>query len=124
MEQRDQSEFNMAVSYLNRLNGLFYICDEASMTLDINQWFQSLVALFRELSTEMKSTEIETKNKEIKSIFEDVNSAVSKANKSGQMEVNPDLYWKIHEFELFIRGILKSSGLQQKMKDPAFEALK
>lgn len=31
--KRQQSEFNMAVSYLNRMNGLFYICDVASIIL-------------------------------------------------------------------------------------------
>jgi hypothetical protein len=55
---RDQSEFDMAVSYLGRLNALFYQADQAAMNLDIYNWFHALLCLFRELSTEMKEDEI------------------------------------------------------------------
>ena len=38
-------------------------------------------------------------------------------------EVTPELYDELNDFELFIRDILKSSGLQQKLKDKPGEAL-
>jgi len=123
-DQRDQSEFNMAVSFLNRLNGLFYVCDDASMSMNINDWFQSLVVIFRELSTEMKEAEITIKNNDIKLIFGKVNRHIDQSNKRGQMGISKELYWDLHEFELFLRKILKDSGLQQKMKDSAFDALR
>ncbi len=122
MDQREQSEFNMAVSYLNRLNQLFYICDEASMKLDANSWTYSLRALFRELSTEMNDSEV----KKIKGEFAKISSDLLNYNKEiikGKNEIKPKLYEALEDIELSIRKILKESGLQQKMKKDAGNAL-
>ena len=124
MVEREKSDFNMAVSYLNRLNTLFYTADEASMTHNIYQWFNALLNILRELSTEMKEDELESKKKEAKDIFADVNKHVEDMNKSGLAQVTPELYWKLHNFELFLRGVLKESGLQMKMAEDARHALK
>lgn len=121
---REQSEFNMALSYLNRLNALFYQCDEAAMEMDINSWFQSLMTLFRELSTELKPEEIKSKNSEIKILFESVNQATIQNNRRGKRECPTDIYWKIHDLELYLRKLLKASGLQQKMKESGADALR
>lgn len=120
---RGTAEFNMAVSYLTRLNTLFYIADESAMTLDMNKWMHSLMALFRELSTEMKAEEI-TK---IKNKFNIINSKVQEINnvygRKGTVEVNPQTYDALHEVELDLRRVVKESGLQMKMKAEAGAAL-
>jgi len=119
--QRDSSEFNMAVSYLNRLNTLFYICDEASMNHEPFTWINTLMTLFRELSTEMEEKELEDKKIVSKKLFYDVNKYIESINATGRKEITPDLYWELHEFENFLRKVLKESGLQMKMKsDPRF----
>ena len=121
---REQSEFNMAVSYLNRLNALFYVADEASIELNAYQWFHSLMALFRELSTEMKPVEIEAWSKEkIPAINSLVSEHLKNNNSQVMNQMNPDLYDKLHNFELFIRKILKDSGLQNKMQESPGQAL-
>jgi len=122
-EGREQSEFNMAISYLSRLNQLFYICDEAAMELNIKQWFQTLIVLFRELSTEMKDEEITNIKKKIKLTSNLVHDYESNET-SGNHEVGEDLYESLHELELDIRRVLKTSGLQLKMKDNPRRALK
>ena len=124
MGEREKSDFNMAVSYLNRLNTLFYTADEASMTHNIYQWFNALLNLFRELSTEMKEDELKEKREEAEDIFKDVNKHVEEMNKTGIAQVTPELYWKLHNFELFLRRILKEAGLQMKMAEDARKALK
>jgi len=124
MVEREKSDFNMAVSYLNRLNTLFYTADEASMTHNIYQWFNALLNLFRELSTEMKEDELKEKREEAEDIFKDVNKHVEEMNKTGIAQVTPELYWKLHNFELFLRRILKEAGLQMKMAEDARKALK
>jgi hypothetical protein len=121
---REQSEFNMAVSYLNRINSLFYVCDESAMALNISTWFNSLLTIYRELSTEMKKTEQEEQHKSMMLLFEKVNKHISKTNASGRAEVQPELYWELHNLELDLRKVLKESGLQQKMKDAASDALR
>jgi len=121
---RDQTEFNMAVSYLGRLNNLFYLADNFSIELNSHQWFHTLNTLFRELSTEMKNNEIEEWEKEIK----EINKLVAKANKDyiqkGKEGITEDLYMKLHKFELFLRKVCKDSGLQMKMQEDAAIALR
>ena len=114
---RDQSEFNMAVSYLNRLNNLFYLCNNAGLNYNGHAWFQTLIVLFRELSTEMKDAEIQKKLGEINEI-NIMLSRVSKDNRrTGKMQIPADVFNKLNMFELSLRKVMKESGLQNKMKD-------
>lgn len=116
--ERDQSEFNDSLGYLGRLNILLTLCDQHSMQLNAFQWFQTLTTLYRELSTEMNEKEIQKG----KTFRETVKPKLKlPALKKG--EVPPDLYDDLNDFELFLRDILKSSGLQQKLKDKPGEAL-
>lgn len=121
--ERDQSEFNMGISYLQRLNSLFYFCDYASMNLDAFRWFHTLMTLYRELSTEMKEEEtIEWDNK-IKIISNLINNQIKDNQKNVCGGINPILYNELHQFELFIRNVLKDAGLQNKMKEDPGSAL-
>lgn len=122
MDNRDQSEFNMAVSYLNRLNVLFYLCDESSMELNVTNWTYSLRALFRELSTEMKPEEI----KKFKDKFKKINTMKTYHDKMvsrGKNDIKPELYTALEDVEIDIRKILKDSGMLLKMKKDAGSAL-
>lgn len=121
---RLQSDFNMAVWYINRLNGLFATCDEAGMTLNASQWFHALMALFRELSTEMKDKEIEEMQGKIKSINEKLKVWIVLYNKRGITEIRPDLYQELHDMEIYLRKVLKKAGLLVKSSDDATRALK
>jgi cob(I)alamin adenosyltransferase len=121
---REQSEFNMAVSYLNRLNALFYVCDESAMQLNAYGWFHALMALYRELSTEMKMPEMNELDELQKDINEKLNTHATSRVKTGYNQISPDLYKLLHNFEMKIRKVLKESGLQIKMMDDAGRALK
>ena len=125
MSDRSQSEFNMAVSYLNRLNALFYMADDAAIELDVYNWSHTLMAIFRELSTEMKEEEVQRFNEEAHSIQDEVSRKIGNYNRTGTNKgIEPELYKKIHNFELKLRRILKEAGLQNKMLDDAGAALK
>lgn len=114
-EDRAQSEFNMAVSYLNRLNALFYAVIDARLSLDAHNWFYALAALEGELSTEMKPAELaafEATEQRINNLL------VKNANhnlRSGRTEIDAELYKELRGFELAIRKIMKDAGLQNKM---------
>jgi hypothetical protein len=86
------------------------------MQLNVYNWFHALLALHRELSTEMNENEIQRG----KDFREKVRPQMRKLKSN---EVTPELYDDLNDFELFIRDILKSSGLQQKLKDKPGEAL-
>lgn len=123
-KKRDVSEFNSAVLYLNRLNILFSNADESAISLDMYTWFHSLLALFRELSTEMKQEEINALQQKLIGLRNKLNVYISNRNRTGTNEVNPDLYHDLHTFELVLRAVMKVSGLQQKIIDAAGKALK
>ena len=117
-EGRDQSEFNMAVSYLNRINGLFYVAESAAITLDTYTWFHALLAIYRELSTEMHEDELELWEQKSDLIHAKLSNYIRRKD-MGFENVPPELYKGLHKFELFLRKILKESGLQNKMmNDP------
>jgi hypothetical protein len=113
---RQQSEFNMAVSYLNRLNSLLTICDISSMELQVYNWYHSLYTLFREISTELKKEEIEKYKVRFNEMSNDVNQWLNNSQR-GINKIEPELYNKLSEMEIDLRTILKESGLQNKMKD-------
>ena len=124
MEGRDQSEFNMAVNYLYRLNVLFYMADSAAIDLDATSWYHTLMGLYRELSTEMTTQERE----EIENQFTQINQHIIRNQKTsfrtGRKEIRQELYKKLQSAEIELRKILKSAGLQQKMVDDARNALR
>lgn len=123
-DRRDVSEFNSAVAYLNRLNLLLLTADEHSISLDVYSWFHTLLAIFRELSTELKQKEIDEYSKRIKQLNEKINGYLQRVNMKGYAEVSHELYQDLHEFEIFLRTVMKQSGLQQKIMDEASKALR
>lgn len=134
-EMREQSEFDMSFSYLYRLNNIIYVIDEASLQLDFWKWFHSLMVLYREVSTELKGDvkNILTipKEKDIKDEFiivEDMISKIepyiSKYQSRGNNGINQKMYKELHVLDIFLRQILKKSGLLLKMRqDPRFGLL-
>jgi hypothetical protein len=117
METRQQAEFNMAVSYLNRLNAFFFLTDEASAKVNAYDWYHNLMVLFRELSTEMKQEEINKWQKLSETLNVEVMKAYEDGVKTGVQRITPTLYFKLHNFEIELRRVLKESGLQHKVKE-------
>jgi len=122
--EREKSEFNYAVKYLERLNYLFYRIDIAAMELDAHNWFHTLLTLFRELSTHMKDKEIEEFNKLKESLNSKLKLAADKRVREGVFEISSELYEELHNFEMKLRKIMKQSGLEGRMIDDATKALK
>jgi hypothetical protein len=122
-EGREQSEFNMAVSYLNRLNALFYAADESAMSLDMFTWFHSLLGLFRELSTEMKPAEIDGFKLRAKKIQTEIAIELSEKSK-GRANTSNELYELLQDFEIDLRKVMRQSGLQLKMQENARNAMR
>jgi len=94
------------------------------MSLDAYQWFHSLLAIERELSTEMKKGELETFEKNIKAIHPEVTTWVENKNRGLTATIDSELYQNLHDLEIELRKILKSAGLQNKMVEDAMNALK
>ena len=123
-DNQQKSEFNMAVAWLNRLNYYFYICDDASHNLDSHQWLQTLMILFRELTTEMTEEIRQKWKREARQLFDDLSRSNKQSMRTGQTGIQPDTYWKLNDFEEFLRKTMDNSGLLKKMQDDASKALK
>lgn len=115
---RDKSEFNMAISYLNRLNWLFYESDIAAMQLNAYGWFHCLSCIYRELSTSMKPDE----SIMVEQVIWDVAPRINRlANNTMAPYIPMDIYKKLHQLEMLLRHVLKESGLLLKeQENPAF----
>jgi hypothetical protein len=114
-DERGQSEFNMAVSYLNRLNAEFYAVAEARLTFDAHGWFTALTVIEGELSTEMNEKELANF-----STWEDkINGMLAKNTqtntRTGRQEIDQALYKELRSFEIELRKVLKAAGLQNRM---------
>lgn len=116
-DYRDQSEFHDDIGYLRRLNALLLSADDFSMSLNAFQWYHTLLALYRELSTEMKKEEIEKSEDFMHKTNPRIASHVAKQKKGQKGGIDNGLYISLHEFELFLRKVYKAAGLQMKMKD-------
>jgi hypothetical protein len=123
-KDRDKSEFNSAVAYLNRINALFLQSDEAAINLDMYTWLHSLMAITRELSTEMTVTEKEEMRLKLISMSNKVNNYVMRLNKGQAQQLDQAVYFELHDYEMELRHIMKESGLQQKIIDKPGEALR
>lgn len=55
----EESIFNMAFAYLQRIDRLLYFCQEAATKQDVDAWLNYLRAVFRELSVKLKPEEKE-----------------------------------------------------------------
>ena len=125
--ETDKSEFNYAISYLNRMNAEFIICANAKMVLDIKTWLDSLVVISTELTNFMRKQtkeEKEGRRKELEGLYAEVNRYVSDSNKRATNKVAPELFWKLVDFEIWLRGVFGAAGLETKLVEDAAKALK
>lgn len=140
-ENREQSEFNMAIFTLGRLNYSLYLCSEHFRNMMLWECFHEMINLYAEISTEMKGdllnivtagkrhgkTKYKTDElqamedyiKELEPLVEQYNSS------NGRMPngLNRELYTKLRFMNMLLRQIMKDAGLLMKMKDDASRAL-
>ncbi|KKL18519.1 hypothetical protein LCGC14_2474710 [marine sediment metagenome] len=141
--ERPQSEFNMAIYTLGRLNYSLYVCSEHFRNMDLWALFHEMVNLYMEVSTEMKgdlikvATSGERKDnkkhsktskdelEEMEKFIAELEPLVERYNDRRQNAtgLNKELYTKLRYMNMLLRKIMKDSGLLLKMKDDAAFAL-
>lgn len=122
-EDGPTSEFNMAVSYLNRLNSLLAYANVSSIETDGHGWYHALMALFRELSPHLKKEEYDIWTANMINLNRQVSMGLKRQN-SGETGINGQLYMDLHKFHIFLMGVLQRSGLLNRMMEDAAQALK
>lgn len=122
---KDQSDWSADLNYFNLLLKLLYEADIYQQSLDVFNWFHTLLTLYTELSTWMSEDVKAEKIAEINRINNKVCLFVADANRRGNKGVPNDLYMDLFKFGLFIRDVYKASGLQTRIKeDPGMRSLK
>jgi len=124
MVDRDQSEFNMAISFLNRINTLFYDAQLAASNLDAHKWFGAILGLFREASTSMKVDEIDQFQKKFLEVYPEIMKGNRRRDDTGVQEIEYSLYVKLQSIELDIRRIMRDAGLETKLRQDPRSALR
>jgi len=124
VDERQQAEFNNAISNLNRLNILFYQADNAAMTLNAHEWYHTLITIFRELSPYMNEDEIIKSQEIVDNVHPDIENNTRKQQRMGTFTISKDIYKTLHKFEIYLRKIQKDSGLLMRFTDDATKALR
>ncbi len=109
---RIQGEFNSALEYLTRISRAFEMCNEASASMNGNLWIQGLTIVFKELSTKMKPEELLKRMDDLKEITNSVTSYKGRHNAT----ITSEIYWKLFNFELYLRRVFAEAGLEMKVK--------
>jgi len=110
-DYRQEAEFNSAFEYLNRINSTLALAGESKYSMDSYGWASSLSILFAELSTKMTKKELADNLPELKDLLRIT------SNTSIKGKISFDLYWRLFNFELFLRRVFKDSGLEMKFKE-------
>jgi len=121
--ERDQSEFNVALSALDVLNRLFTQCSVQAMTMDAVGWFNSLLAIKRRIKVYMKKDEVKRTKEFIELIHAQMANFNRNFQRTGILQIDWELYMNLDQFEEFLNGIAHASGLIVKYKEKAGEAL-
>jgi len=138
-DYRDQSEFNMAISTLARLNISLYLCSNYLKTMALWECFHELIVLYTELCTDMRGdllnlvTDGQMKDKKKHSVDEfeimenyiaEIEPMVAKFSSGNSTpELNKKLYTKLRLMKMLLMRIMKDAGLLMKMKQDARFAL-
>lgn len=110
---KDRPTFNIGLGYTNFLLYSLSLCDTHSRNKEYDQWYQEQMVLFRWVSTKMKKEQMDVFDEKKKNIETLLLTYIRKKNNA------LDIYNALHDMELFLRNIIKVSGLEMRgSEDP------
>jgi len=114
----DKSEFNYAISFLNRINGWLCISGEEAFNCNAVGWFHALLVVLREISDDVKPENLAIFEIDRKAINARMNSENTRNVKN---TISTELYDLLHDFEIKLRIEIKKAGYKTKYsQDPRF----
>lgn len=123
MQDREQSEFNMHILYLARVDKILTNCLMNALEINAHGWYHSLMALYREISTSMTPEELDEGQKRIDVLQPAITFLTNVQKKKGGSFIPPQIYNQLFQLEIFLRASMKRSGLLLKIQDDASKAL-
>lgn len=116
---REQSEFNQAFAWLNRINYAFWNINLNASQYDASAWFSWIEVLCNELSTEFKNEEwqaFRTNQEKLHQLLT-MHNKKNKHHFAGAGNIPPDIYNLLFTQTCILRKITKKSGLLTKIAD-------
>lgn len=121
----DKSEYNLAFTYIYKINELANVCDTASIQLDAYLWFRVLYALKRRLSIKMTNDvreDFDFRLEDINADLEEINRKLEANKKDKIPEVSNTVYKKLHKLQEDLLILADKYGLLIKNLDsPEFK---
>ena len=114
----EESFFNMAVAYLERIDKLLYKCQESAIGQNIDEWRNYLRALYREASVKLNDTE----RKEIEDKFKLVNNLAN--NPMSRSVRKQEILYALDLLDIHLRTKLQQKAMLLPSKsDPRYAVL-
>lgn len=117
MEQKEQSEFNYAVSFLNRLNNWFYLAGLSSFNCEADKWFHALLNVSKEMYDDMSKDDRIKNQDSITVLIPTINSYIVQSQKYNTKQISSETYMLLYDYECFLRIVVKEAGYKTKFKD-------
>jgi hypothetical protein len=99
-----ESQFNMGLAYLKRIDRIFYVSWNCSQIQDVNGWISALRVLQRELCVKMSETEYNNLDKDFNEITKDMKNGISP-------QVKNKVSLKLHQLEVKLRRTAQEKGM-------------
>lgn len=106
----------MSFGFLSRLNIEFYALAESKIKRDMENWAEYLMVIFCELYNYIKNKQGKTQDEMLAEI-KDIKNIVAEELANRQKQIRTDLYWRMINFELELRNIMKYNNIELKMSD-------
>lgn len=114
----EESVFNMAMAYLQRIDKILFMAQDTAIRGDIDGWLSHLRALRREISVKIKPEESELLDQKLLEINKMLADHRFKVMNKGL------ILSKLDEMDIFMRRIMQDRGMLLPSKnDPRFAIL-
>ena len=110
----------MSFGFLTRLNIEFYSLAESKINKDVKTWVDFLLIIFTELSGYIKKSKDESEEERKKRMYKeikDLTNIVSLTINSKTKSIPSELFWRMVDFELELRCVMKENNIELKMSD-------
>lgn len=121
--EKQESQFNIALKQLDRVDAYLTGCGEASMELNGMLWLHCIHGLLRELSQELSQEECDTFFNRWKELNSQMQTENNRPLREPTKSIGIELFSELTDLEIDLRRALKSRGMLSKMKDDPSIAL-
>lgn len=120
----EQTEFNMAVSDLHRLNFWMASVEDAQSQNLLHDWFSAIMNCYDIVEAYLSDTRIKEYKDTFSNVEKDVLNEIEKGRRNGLMNISSKLHGQMRELYRDIRRDAKKAGLLMRMSEDAGRSLR